>query len=115
MDEGALTYITKNSTREELKLAIEKASRGEFFYFGQPEAREQKTENNEILSKSHNLTPVQTEIINLLSERLSHKEISGRLGISRSFIEKILSRLRTSFRVKNNLELISLLLRKGSF
>jgi two-component system nitrate/nitrite response regulator NarL len=114
MEEGALTYITKDSSRDELKTAIQKAAKGELFYFFPLVPTEQKKTGSEQSSVPHELSPVQNNIVKLLSEGHSHSEISDRTGISRSLIEKILKNLRTSFKVKNNLELIKCLLQNGS-
>jgi DNA-binding NarL/FixJ family response regulator len=114
MDEGALTYITKNSSRDELKLALQKAARGELFYYGQFGSTDQKSTGDEPSSEMITITPVQQEIVKLLSEGLTHKEISDRSGISRPMIEKILRNLRKSFKANNNLELMKVLIRSGS-
>jgi DNA-binding NarL/FixJ family response regulator len=112
MEEGAHTYITKDSTRDELKLALQKAAQGEFFYFGQMDSQSQPLEED-ISDIQKKLTPVQKEIIKLLSEGHSHKEISTQIGISMSFIDKVLRNLRKSYGVSNNIELIKLFTRAG--
>ena len=43
MDEGALTYITKDSPRDKLKLALQQAARGELFFYGQKESMEHES------------------------------------------------------------------------
>lgn len=106
LDEGALTYITKDATREELKLAIQKSSKGEVFYFGQKEEMDDPRSEAEKIFTLKNITPVQYELVKLLSEGMTHKEISDRTGISRSMVEKILKNLKKTFNVRNNIELI---------
>jgi DNA-binding NarL/FixJ family response regulator len=102
MDEGAATYIMKNASREELKLSIEKASRGEISYYKEKESKE-----------ADDITPMQYEVITLLGEGLIHKEIAEKLGISKSMIEKLLKELRNSFDAKNNIELAKFLTQIG--
>jgi DNA-binding NarL/FixJ family response regulator len=113
MEEGAIAFITKDATREELKIAIQKASRGETVYFGKARPSEQSTTTGEPFGEPIRLTPVQHQLVRYLSEGLSHKEIAELTGMSRSLIQKILNNIRASVKVKNNLELISLLTQKG--
>jgi DNA-binding NarL/FixJ family response regulator len=113
LEEGALTYITKDSTRDEFKNAIQKAARGEVFYFGKMGSYEQKDPDNDLFTKPMTLTGVQTEIVRLLYDGLSHEDIAGQIGVSRTMIEKILHNLRTTFKVKNNLELLKVLTMGG--
>jgi len=113
MDEGALTYITKDSPREKLKLAIHQAARGELFFYGQKESNENETHEDISVSIRNDITPVQLEIVKLLSMGLTHKEISSQIGISRSLIEKILKTLRKSFNAKNNIELAKFFSQSG--
>ncbi len=115
IDEGALTYITKYATREELKLAIQKAVKGEVFIFGMKESSEDNSHENQNISEKGTITPVQKEILSLLYEGLYHKEIAQRLGISRSMVEKILKELRKSFHKNTNMELVKHFFGTGSF
>ena len=114
MDEGALTYITKDTTRRDLKIAFEKAAKGEMFYFGQIDNAEQNLLIPDKPTEKINISPTQLDIAKLLSEGLTHKEIADRIGINRSFVEKMLKTLRATFKVKNNIELVRLLTRLGS-
>ena len=114
MNEGALTYITKDATREDLKIAIQKAAKGELFYFGDVGFRVQKQPGENSFLETMDITPLQQEIVLLLFEGKSHQEISDSVGLSRSKIEKILKNLRKFFKVNNNLELINKLTHSGS-
>lgn len=111
---GAKTYITKDATREEHKFALQKAANGELYYSAMLGISiDQITGRSTSTSTSLNITPFQQEIVGLLSEGFTHKEISEKIGISRSLIEKILKNLRKSLNVKNNNELIKILTRSG--
>jgi len=112
--EGVSAYITKDSTRDELKLAILKVSRGERFNVFIPE--EPKTIPVSVVNESDNLklSALQRNILVYLADGLTHKEISDKIGVSRSLIEKILKNLRADYKVKNNLELIKLHSKAGS-
>lgn len=112
--EGVSAYVTKDSTREELKLAITKVSQGERFNFF---PQENSRNNHETIHSTRDdlkFTTLQRNIITYLSDGLTHKEISDKIGVSRSLIEKILKTLRSDCNVKNNLELIKLLSKAGS-
>ena len=113
MDEGAFTYITKDSPRYKLKLAIQHAARGELFFFGQKESNEIESPGDNSVSIRNNISPIQHEIVKLIAEGLTHKEISEQLGISRSMIEKVLRNLRKSFKAKNNIELAKFFTHSG--
>ena len=114
IQEGAMAYITKDSTREEIKMALQKASNGEYFNPSYQKIPEVILTEEILDENSIGLTPLQFEIVKLLSEGLVHKQISDRTGVSRSLIEKILNKLRQNFQVKNNVELIKLLTKTGS-
>lgn len=112
--EGVSAYVTKDSTREELKLAIMKVSQGERFnVFSQKNSRNITLTDNPT-NENLKFTTLQRNIIKYLSDGLTHKEISDKMGVSRSLIEKILKTLRSDCNVKNNLELIKLLSKAGS-
>jgi DNA-binding NarL/FixJ family response regulator len=112
--EGALTYITKDASREDIKVAIQKSAKGEVFYFGEAGLRDQKNTGENSSLEKIDITPLQHEIIWSLFEGKSHQEISDNVNLSRSKMEKILKNLRKSFKVKNNLELINRLTHSGS-
>jgi two-component system, NarL family, response regulator, fimbrial Z protein, FimZ len=112
--EGVSAYVTKDSTREELKLAITKVSQGERFNVASQENSRNFSVPNDCTSDNLKFTALQRNIITYLSDGLTHKEISDKIGVSRSLIEKILKNLRSDCNVKNNLELIKLLSKAGS-
>lgn len=114
MSEGAMTYITKDARRDELKVALQKAARGEIFYFVKEESIDNNVYGNDHTPETHKITPVQREIINLLSKGMVHKDISEKIGISRSMVEKILKNLRKSSGVKKNIELVKLFSNPGT-
>ncbi len=111
--EGATAYVSKKIPRSELKIVIEKAARGEKYFNFLFEEPNQKLEPDNVYSPLASLTPVQQEIIKLLARGLKHKEVATTIKISTSAIEKMLKHLRDEFKVKNNLELFSLLSEKG--
>ena len=112
--EGVSAYITKDATREELKLAITKVSQGERFNVISQESSKKNAVPNDYSSNNLKVTALQRNIITYLSDGLTHKEISDKIGVIRSLIEKILKNLRSDCNVKNNLELVKLLSKAGS-
>jgi DNA-binding NarL/FixJ family response regulator len=113
IQEGAMAYITKDASREELKLALQKVSAGDIFNpsFTNLSAaiKIEVSDDGDPLK----MTPLQIEIIKHLSEGLVHKQISDKTGVSRSLVEKILKDFRQVCHVKNNVELINLLTKTG--
>jgi two-component system invasion response regulator UvrY len=111
LEEGAMAYVTKNSPREELFLAFQKASRGEYYFPGLPAAGKPDAAQLDQATPVDAFSPVQLDILQRLSEGKSHKEIAIGLGLSLSRIEKILIQLRKQHKTRNNFELINLLYR----
>jgi DNA-binding NarL/FixJ family response regulator len=112
--EGAMAYVSKKTPRSELKMIIEKVDRGEkHFNIKLEEPNQEQEKKDADIPPLESLTPVQQEIIRLLAKGLKHKEVAGIIKISTSSVEKTLNLLRDRFKVKNNLELISLLSEKG--
>ncbi|NCA75638.1 MAG: response regulator transcription factor [Alphaproteobacteria bacterium] len=112
--EGVSAYITKDSTREELKLAIQKVAQGERFNVFIQEISKKNYNPDDSTIDNPKFTTLQRSILSYLANGSTHKEISDKIGVSRSMIEKILKSMRESFKVKNNLELIKLLSKAGS-
>jgi DNA-binding NarL/FixJ family response regulator len=113
-DEGASAYITKNASRLEILTAIQKAVNGEvYFPLNLDEVPIIKGQGPATIKGSNELTPVQKEILILLSKGLRHKEIAESINLSGSNVEKTLKRLRKTYDVKNNLELITYLTENG--
>ena len=112
--EGVSAYITKDSTRDELRLAIQKVAQGERFNVFTENFTEKEIESNESPTETLKFTTLQRNILTHLANGMTHKEISEKIGVSRSFIERVLKDLREKLKVKNNLELIKLLSKSGS-
>lgn len=112
--EGVSAYITKDSTRDELRLAIQKVAQGERFNVFTENFTEKENESNESPTETLKFTTLQRNILTHLANGMTHKEISEKIGVSRSFIERVLKDLREKLKVKNNLELIKLLSKSGS-
>jgi DNA-binding NarL/FixJ family response regulator len=102
-EEGAMAYVTKDSSRELIWEAIKKAQNREFFFM----SGSKETDGSQPSGLGLNaLSPTEANILRHLSNGLTHKDIASRMVISRSKIEKVLWRLRKKYSVSNNVELI---------
>jgi DNA-binding NarL/FixJ family response regulator len=109
IEEGAISYITKDTQREELKLVILKAVKGETVSIGKQRLTDLKEQEEDNPVESELIPPINREILRLLTEGLNHKEIAKEIGLSRSKVENILKEMRDNFHVKSNLNLIKIL------
>jgi DNA-binding NarL/FixJ family response regulator len=109
--EGAMGYVIKNASRNELMTVIHKAACGENTINIKLEEQDEMTTGSDI--PSSDITPGQQQIIMLLAKGLNHKEVAKIMNTSSSTIDKSLKLLRNQFNVKNNLELTTLCKEKG--
>jgi two-component system, NarL family, nitrate/nitrite response regulator NarL len=112
-NEGAVAYITKNVSRQELKSVIVKTSKGQkYFSINIDEIVDEKTMDNPLI-KNYRLSLVEREIFKHLSEGETQRDVAKKMGISLSTESKVLKRLRAHADVKTNLELYRFLLEIG--
>jgi DNA-binding NarL/FixJ family response regulator len=109
IEEGAISYITKDTQREELKLVILKAVKGETVTIGKQRLTYLKEQEEGSPMESEVIIPINREILRLLIKGLNHKEIGKEVSLSRTKVENILKEMRDHFHVKTNLELIKIL------
>ena len=112
-EEGATAYLTKNADRIELKKVIEMAMKGQSFFNINLDEENRKELDEQTGEPKPSLTPMQHEIVVMLSNGMNHKTVSLELMISPSFVQKNLKLLRKTYKVKNNVELISHLINHG--
>ena len=112
MTYGANAYISKKATKMELKEIIGLAYAGKIIYptiaqdGNNPDIQKQLFQLNLVLK------PTEQHILTRLVNGCSAKEIATEMKLTVSAIEKTLKRLRKSFRVKTNIELIRLLIER---
>jgi DNA-binding NarL/FixJ family response regulator len=112
-NEGAIAYVTKNVSRQELKSVIVKASKGQkYFSINIDEIVDEKTMHNPQI-KNYHLSLVEREILKHLSQGGTQRDVAKKMGISLSTESKVLKRLRDHADVKTNLELYRFLLETG--
>ena len=97
---GVKAYVTKRRSEQELEDALRQALGGTLYI---DEAAQQKLQT--ITDLCSLLTKRETEILNLVKQGLSNKEISSQLGISRRTVENILSCVYDKTGIKSRLEL----------
>lgn len=106
LTEGAMAWILKSATRKDIKIAIENVSRGVAWF---PANLAQLTTEKRLIMETGGklpLTPVEKEILRLLKEGMTHKEVATQLGKSHSSIDKTLAKLRAQFGVESNIQLL---------
>ena len=112
MRAGAAGYLLKNGGAEEVLRALEIVSQGETYV-----AAELKSEVEDTLARSPRaaleLTPRQIEIVRLLVDGLSAKEIAARLQLSRRTVEYHKYQAMERSGVSTSAELISYALKRG--
>lgn len=113
---GADGYVLKNSTQEELIIAIRKVAQGQPFF--SPEVTLSLLnlpQNNPFASKHQTevLTTREIEIIRLIAEGFSNKEIGTKLFISHRTVDTHRTNLMKKLNTNNIAGLISYALKNG--
>ena len=90
MDLGAMGYVSKNADETEFIACVEKVAKGDKFY--SQDAMQALIHNSSKIGKSNvaklsALTPRETEILKLVAEGLSNKEIAEQLFIAVRTVE----------------------------
>lgn len=100
LEAGALGYVLKGAPLDELITAIQAAARGESYL----QARVAGLLAQSLRAPAPRLTPRQSEILAMLAEGLSNKEIGARLGLSertaKFHVNAIFNRLGTDNRAQ---------------
>jgi DNA-binding NarL/FixJ family response regulator len=112
LDAGALGYVLKHSAPAELVLAVRAALQGRTFIAPDLAAevfRAGKAGTDPVSA----LTARQREILQLLAEGRSAKEIASTLGLSTRTVEDHKYRLMESLDIENNAELIHFAIKHG--
>jgi DNA-binding NarL/FixJ family response regulator len=107
---GASGYVTKNSSREEMVKAILEVSMGNQFVC--EEIRElisETTEDESTIAAMNSLTERELEVVRLLRQGSTSKDISGKLNISVKTVEVHRHNILKKLNLKNAIALIHLL------
>jgi DNA-binding NarL/FixJ family response regulator len=110
---GAMAYLLKSASKQEIKLTLEKVIRGHVVFSGNFEAEDDKKLSMVFSGQTFQLTANQKELVTLLSSGLTQQQIADAKKTSVSTVEKTLKHIREKFGAKNNAELVRNLLEKG--
>lgn len=111
---GAVGYITKNAPVEELRTAIIEVSNGNKYICEEIRQILSKTSSAEDENATlHNLSEREIEIVLLIKNGLSSKEISARLEISLKTVEVHRHNILKKLNLKNSASLVNLVNTSG--
>ncbi len=108
MDNGALGYVLKNATKEELMEAISSVLKGKTYYSLEVLSSLRQPEPNQLL-----ITRREKEVLLLIAEGLTNAEISEKLFISIPTVNTHRKSLLEKFEVKNTAMLIGKAIKLG--
>ena len=103
MKEGALDFVEKPYDAERLIRSIEKAlAAGE-------EMKSRESQRRELMDRLAELSPRQTEVMHLVAQGLSNKQIAARLGISPRTVEVYKARMMEKLDCRNLAEVLRMM------
>jgi len=111
LEAGAAGFVLKHSASAELVLALRAALQGRTFIA--PDLAAEVFRNKDAVDPLAAITPRQREILHLLAEGKSAKEIGSALGLSARTVEDHKYRLMESLGIENNAELIHFAIKHG--
>lgn len=116
IDLGAMGYLLKSSPQEELAAAIRKVATGQQYFSMQVTLsllNKPQNSNNTESGSAGLLTERETEIIKLIAEGFSNKEIGAKLFISHRTVDTHRTNLMKKIQVENIAGLISYAIKNG--
>jgi DNA-binding NarL/FixJ family response regulator len=112
MKEGAMAYLTKTASREDIKMAIEKASNGERFFTGAFDELDIAEIIQSTQPAKKTISPIHREMLFMLKEGRNHREIAKWADLKPSQVEKVFKAFRKQYGAKNNMHLVSILIER---
>lgn len=116
IDLGAMGYLLKSSPQEELAAAIRKVATGQQYFSTQVTLsllNKPQNSNNAESESAGLLTERETEIIKLIAEGFSNREIGAKLFISHRTVDTHRTNLMKKIQVENIAGLISYAIKNG--
>jgi DNA-binding NarL/FixJ family response regulator len=112
---GAMGYVTKNSSKEELTTAIVEVNKGNKYICSEVKdiLVEQQLEEGGPQTGINNLSKRETEIIQLIKQGLSSKEIGVRLDIALKTVEVHRYNILKKLNLKNTAALVNFINTNG--
>jgi DNA-binding NarL/FixJ family response regulator len=110
---GASGYVLKRAADSDLLKAIEAVQRGEPFLT--PEAQQALIKDvlGQGESRQEELTPREEEVVTLVAEAHTNKEIAGLLGLSEKTVENHRSNAMRKLGMRDRVELVRYAIRRG--
>lgn len=120
VESGAKSYLIKNASKNEVYEAIQAVYKGENYYCKQTHEKLThiilKNKPNPFRkNKTVSFTPREKEIITLICQEYSSKEIASKLDISTRTVEGYRERIQEKMEVKNMAGIVVYAMRKGLF
>lgn len=114
---GAMGYVTKNSSREEMMKAIVEVHSGKKYICEEIKTiiSEQLMDENADTPSINNLTEREIEIINYIREGMSSKEMAARLNISIKTVEVHRHNILKKLKLKNAASLVNFINSSGNY
>jgi len=100
MNAGAVGYLDKESRAEQLIDAIRRAASGENLFDEQQKRRAHKW-HDDVEKKWNSLSERERQILRLMADGASNKEISAKLSVAESTVEKHLERIYQKLEVSS--------------
>ena len=116
LDAGALGFISKAASSEELILAVKSLLEGETWYpdwYVSSRLRDEQNQSNDSAIKDYGITNRQLQVLKLMVEGHSNREISEFLHLSEATVKSHISALFRTLESKNRTECINIATRRG--
>lgn len=113
MQLGAMGYVTKNSSKDEMVTAIIEVNNGKKYICEEVKAILAEQEMDENSDELNNLSRREIDIIKLIKEGLSSKEIALQLDISLKTVEVHRYNILKKLKLKNTAALVNYINAKG--
>lgn len=113
MQLGAMGYVTKNSSKDEMISAIVEVNKGRKYICEEVKAILADQEMDESADEFNNLSRRELDIINLIKEGLSSREIALQLDISLKTVEVHRYNVLKKLKLKNTAALVNFINAKG--
>jgi len=112
---GAMGYVTKNSSKEEMITAIVEVNNGKKYICNEVKSilAEQELDENTETADMNNLSRRELDIIKLIKEGLSSREIALQLDISLKTVEVHRYNILKKLKLKNTAALVNFINTKG--
>jgi DNA-binding NarL/FixJ family response regulator len=120
LDAGALGYLLKNADKDEVAAAIQAVFRGDHYYCRSTHAKMMqliaKSRYNPYLKKEKiTFTDKEIEVIQLICQEYTNKEIADKINVSVRTIEGYRLRIQERMQVKNTVGLVVYAIKHGIF